>query len=69
MSSRYYIVKLQIMEIIERSKKITANQMADLFKKRHGADALIQYQQVLVFLESNSMTNDYFYKVYSILSK
>lgn len=57
------------MEIIERSKKITANQMANLFKKRHGANALVQYQQVLVFLESNSMTNDYFYKVYSILSK
>ena len=57
------------MEIIKRSKKITANQMADLFKHRHGEDALNQYQQVLVFLESNSMTNDYFYKVYNILSK
>ena len=57
------------MEIIKRSKKITANQMADLFKQRHGEDALIQYQQVLLFLESNSMTNDYFYKVYNILSK
>lgn len=57
------------MEIIKRSKKITANQMADLFKQRHGQDALIQYQQVLVFLESNSMTNDYFYKVYNILSQ
>jgi len=57
------------MEIIKKSKKITANQMADLFKQRHGQDALIQYQQVLVFLESNSMTNDYFYKVYNILSQ
>ena len=57
------------MEIIKRSKKITANEMANLFKQRHGQDALIQYQQVLVFLESNSMTNDYFYKVYNILSK
>lgn len=57
------------MRIIKESQTLSPRQMADSWKARHGADALVQFKQVAVFLESQGKMNDYFKKVIGYLSK
>jgi hypothetical protein len=57
------------MKIIKEANNMSAKQMADYWKSRHGADALVQFSQVLVFMESLGKATPYFYKVKTLLSK
>lgn len=57
------------MRIIKESQVLSSKEMADSWKARHGADALVQFKQVAVFLESQGKMNDYFKKVIGYLSK
>jgi hypothetical protein len=57
------------MRIIKEANNMSAKQMADYWKSRHGADALVQFTQVLVFMESLGTATPYFYKVKEFLSK
>ena len=57
------------MRIIKESQILSSKEMADSWKARHGADALVQFKQVAVFLEAQGKMNDYFKKVIDHLSK
>jgi hypothetical protein len=57
------------MRIIKDANNMSAKQMADYWKSRHGADAFVQFTQVLVFMESLGTATPYFYKVKEFLSK
>ena len=57
------------MRIIKESQTLSPIQMANSWKARHGADALVKFKQVAVFLETRGMMNDYFKKVIGYLSK
>jgi hypothetical protein len=57
------------MRIIKDANNMSAKQMADYWKSRHGADAFVQFSQVLVFMESLGKATPYFYKVRDLLSQ